>query len=105
MGAGDNASGLRYDARQRLEAYRARLELPVHWRTSMPSARLDEIYGTTATRAPASWPPWRSSAMCSRACACGASSPATARRCSPELFDDIGADSYRAATTFCCRAA
>ena len=78
-----------------LEAYRA-----PGWKAAGALAHVDAISPIDEPnldyrdKAPASWPPWRSSATCSPACACAASTPATARRAARNCLT-IGADSYQ----------
>ena len=92
---GDNASGLRYDARQRLEAYRARLEAAgamVHIDAISPIDEPNLDYRDKSGSIVAAVAIIRDvfPGLRVRCIYAGYRSP-----CSPELFDDIGADSYQ----------
>ena len=92
---GDNASGLRYDARQRLEAYRARLEAAgalVHVDAISPIDEPNLDYRDKSGSIVAAVAIIRDvfPGLRVRCIYAGYRSP-----CSPELFDDIGADSYQ----------
>ena len=91
---GDNASGLHYDARQRLEAYRARLEAAgalAHVDAISPIDEPNLDYRDKSASIVAAVAIIRDvfPGLRVRCIFAGYRAP-----CSPELFDDIGADSY-----------
>ena len=92
---GDNASGLRYDARQRLEAYRARLEAAgamAHVDAISPIDEPNLDYRDKSGSIVAAVAIIRDvfPGLRVRCIFAGYRAP-----CSPEIFDDIGADSYQ----------